>query len=209
MQKRLPSLPEDWAPRGPVVYLDIETTGLSASTAHVTVVGLVFREGNGRRLRQYFVQDRKDEGRVLRAVLRELDQFAGSVTYNGRGFDLPFLRRRAWAHEIRWPWIETLDLLPVARRWRRLHGCLPNCQLHTVMHHFGLRRTDDTSGAEMVNAYERWLETGDTDERDIILEHNADDVLLLPDVVPYLAAPLRMASAHVRERRLPPSTRLA
>jgi uncharacterized protein YprB with RNaseH-like and TPR domain len=117
-----------------------------------------------------------------------LRKFAGTVTYNGAGFGLPFLRQRAWAHDIRWPWVETFDLLKVAFAWRDRHGELPNCRLQTVMEHFGVGRTDATSGEEMIDVYARWRRTGRTEDRDVILEHNAQDLLLLPDVVPYLLA---------------------
>ena len=184
-----PALPADALPSGPAAYLDIETTGLDPRSAQVTVVGLAWADGPWRRLRQYFVEEPRQELGVLRAVRAELRRFAGTVTYNGRSFDLPFLRRRAWAHGIRWPWVETYDLLGVARAWRRTNGGLPGCGLKTVMAHFGVGRTDDTTGGEMVEAYARWLETRSAADRDAILEHNAEDVLLLPDVVPHLLRP--------------------
>lgn len=184
--RRLPALPDDVLPDGPVAYLDIETTGLSPATAQVTLVGLAWGDRRGRRLKQYFVDRPRSEEPVLRAVASDLGDFAGTVTYNGASFDLPFLRRRARAHGIRWPWVETFDLLGVAREWRREHGRLRDCRLKTVMSHFRIGRTDGTPGYEMVEAYWRWLETGDAADRDLILEHNAQDVMLLPDVVPHL-----------------------
>lgn len=66
------------------------------------------------------------------------------------------------------------------------------------MSHFRVGRTDATTGQEMVEAYERWLDTGEVDERDLILEHNAQDVLLLPDIVPHL---LRSPGRSRRVRR--------
>jgi uncharacterized protein len=197
-RRRLPKLPDDVLPEGPVAYLDIETTGLSPASAQITLVGLAWGDKGGRRLRQYFVDRPRSEPGVLRAVAANLSKFAGTVTYNGGSFDLPFLRRRARAHGIRWPWIETFDLLGVARAWRRTHGRPDDCRLKTVMSHFRVGRTDDTTGYEMVEAYWRWLDTGDSDERELILEHNAQDVMLLPDIVPHL---LRQRAGKKRPRR--------
>lgn len=189
LARPFPEIPAAWLPAGAVAYLDIETTGLSAARSQVTLVGLVSSDGPVRRLEQYFVDDPAEEGEVLRAVARRLRAFDAVVTYNGVTFDLPFLRDRARRWEVSWPQCGHLDLLPVARVWRQNYGQLENCRLQTVMAHFRLGRIDATSGLEMIAAYERWLRDRHPADRDLILEHNADDLLLLPDLVPCLSAP--------------------
>ena len=186
LARPLPRLPEGSLPAGRVAYLDIETTGLAAAFAQVTLVGIAWGDGRERVLEQHFVDAPDREATVLGRVARLLRGFAGAVTYNGGTFDLPFLRHRARMLGVRWPWVEQLDLLRAARRWRRSHGRLPNCCLGTVLAHFGVQRVDETSGVDMVNAYRRWLRTGNPAHRSLILDHNADDVLLLPDLVPHL-----------------------
>jgi len=188
MARPLPPLPEDAGP-GPEAYLDIETTGLSPDSAQVTLVGFVYDEGGIRHLEQHFVDDAESEADILRDVARRLRAFKLTVTYNGATFDLPFLRQRAAKLGVRWPRVETYDLLRTARAWRQAYGQLPNCRLQTVMAHFQVGRQDETSGREMVEAYYKWLRTGIGSYRDLILEHNADDLLLLPDLVPYLTQP--------------------
>jgi uncharacterized protein len=188
LARPLPPLPEGALPGGPVAYLDIETTGLKPADAQVTLVGLVYAEGGARRLEQHFVDSPRDEAEVLRTVARRLESFAGVVTYNGVTFDLPFLHRRARHLQVKWPDVETYDLLTVARAWKQEYGRLPDCRLQTVMAHFRVGRQDATSGLEMIDAYMRWLAKGNPADRDLILHHNADDLLLLPDLVPYLTA---------------------
>lgn len=188
-ERPLPPLPQGALPSGYEGYLDIESTGLSPDSAHVTLVGLVLPQNGSRFLEQYFADTPADEAEVLSLVAARLRQLAGVVTYNGATFDLPFLRRRAALYKIDWPWVETYDLLTVARAWRSQFGQLPNCKLQTVMAHFALGRVDQTSGYEMVEAYHRWVKHGEVADRDLILEHNADDLLLLPDLVPCLTQP--------------------
>lgn len=180
-----------------MVFLDIETTGLSPHAAHVTVVGLAFAADGERSAEQYFVDRPCDEADVLRAVARELREFTTVVTYNGQGFDLPFLEQRAALYQLRWPRLRHWDLLPEARRWRRLDGSLPDCRLQTVLAHFGFERHDHASGYEMVLAYHDWLHEQCEDSRALVLDHNADDILHLPDLADALTNPWR------RER--PPS----
>jgi uncharacterized protein YprB with RNaseH-like and TPR domain len=147
----LPPLPEVAGP-GPEAYLDIETTGLSADSAQVTLVGLVYSDGGVRQLEQYFVDDVESEAEVLREVARRLRAFETTVTYNGATFDLPFLRQRAAKLGVRWPRVQTYDLLRTARGWRQEYGLLPDCRLQTVMAYFKVGRQDETSGREMVEA---------------------------------------------------------
>lgn len=131
---------------------------------------------------------------MLRAVVDQLRRVAGVVVYNGIGFDLPFLRRRARHHGLVLPWVEAWDLLPLARGWRRRHGTPRSCSLQSVARYFRIKRRDHTSGADAVDAYYRWLEAGDADARDELLLHNADDVLALPRVAELLTtAPRRPA----------------
>ena len=128
----LPALPRGEMASGPIAYLDIETTGLSAHDSQVTVVGLVFAHRGGRTLEQYFVESPGDEAVVLRTVRRALRRFSGFVTYNGQGFDFPYLRVRASEHGLPWSWLDGLDLLRVARQWNRSAGELDNCRLDAV-----------------------------------------------------------------------------
>lgn len=188
LARPLPPLPEGAGP-GPEAYLDIETTGLSPDSAQVTLVGFVYGEGGIRHLEQHFADDAESEAEVLRDVARRLRAFAVTVTYNGATFDLPFLRQRAACLGVPWPRVETVDLLRTARAWRQEYGQLRDCRLQTVMSHFRVGRQDETSGREMVDAYYKWLRTGIGSYRDLILEHNADDLLLLPDLVPHLTQP--------------------
>lgn len=70
-------------------YLDIETTGISPKAYEVTVVGLAVERGRSLEVCQLVGGDITDAR--LMAALRGVDCL---YTYNGRRFDLPFLRRR-------------------------------------------------------------------------------------------------------------------
>ena len=67
-----------------VAYLDIETTGLGFDESSITVIGIY----DGERT-QVYVQD-KD----LERFVTDIEEFTLLVTYNGKQFDLPFLRNK-------------------------------------------------------------------------------------------------------------------
>jgi len=82
-----------------IAYLDIETTGTTAGVSTITVIGLY----DGERPRVYV------QGQNLFRFAEEIEEFTLLVTYNGKLFDLPFIRRElglplAHAHiDLRYP----------------------------------------------------------------------------------------------------------
>jgi uncharacterized protein YprB with RNaseH-like and TPR domain len=69
--------------RSSVAYLDIETTGLGNARDHVTTIALY----DGADVHTYV------HGRNLDRFPRDVARYSLLVTYNGKTFDLPFLRR--------------------------------------------------------------------------------------------------------------------
>jgi uncharacterized protein len=69
--------------RHSVAYLDIETTGLSAADNAITTIALY----DGHSVK-YYVQ-----GQNLGEFERDIEAYKLLVTYNGKCFDIPFLRR--------------------------------------------------------------------------------------------------------------------
>jgi len=74
--------------RGSVAYLDIETTGLGSPSDYITVIGLY----DGQSVRQYVFDENLDE------FERDVRDFQLVVTYNGKQFDLPFIRHSLGLH---------------------------------------------------------------------------------------------------------------
>jgi hypothetical protein len=67
-------------------YLDIETTGFSSRCSDLTVVGVALMEGARHQFGQLF-----GEHITADKVLRLLEGADRIYTYNGSGFDLPFI----------------------------------------------------------------------------------------------------------------------
>jgi uncharacterized protein YprB with RNaseH-like and TPR domain len=68
--------------RDSVAYVDIETTGLGGYGDHITTIALY----DGRTIRHYV------HGQNLSDFKRDIREYRLLVTYNGKTFDLPFLR---------------------------------------------------------------------------------------------------------------------
>ena len=145
-----------------VAYLDIETTGLGAQEAMVTVIGLY----DGERPQVYV------HGRNLEQFVTDIDAFTLLVTYNGKQFDLPFLRAKLGiplnqAHiDLRYP-------------------------LAALGYKGGLKKIEQLMGLErpgLVSRLDGWCavvlwryhERGESGALETLLHYNLEDVVHLP-----------------------------
>jgi len=186
-QELFGSIGRSFDPRD-AVFVDIETTGLSArGGAIVFLVGLGFFEDETFVVQQVSAPTPLDEGVMLAWVLGRLARFGSLVTYNGTTFDLPFLRTRAAhyglsTHALQ---IAHIDLLRVARAVVR---DVPNHRLATIEAHvLGRAREGDVPGSEAPARYESAVRTGCIDRLLPIFEHHRLDIVSLPALVAELA----------------------
>lgn len=141
-------------------YLDIETTGLG-NDAEITTIALydgqeVFTFVNGRNLEEF-----------VDAVAR----FQVLVTYNGKGFDIPFLER---FFRIKLPQAQ-IDLRFVLARLG-FKGGLKGCERM-----LGLSRglLDGVDGLFAVRLWYHYLRTGDERALQTLLAYNVEDTVNL------------------------------
>lgn len=163
------------------VFLDLETTGLSCSP--LFLIGTMWWEDGELVVRQYLARDYSEERAV---ISRFAEKFAGRqllVTFNGKSFDMPFLRMRAAGTRVDLP-LEPphFDLLHVCRRvWK---DALPNCKLQTLETRIcGRPRYGDIPGEQIPAAYHAFVRTGDAGRMVRILHHNMLDLVTMADLM--------------------------
>ena len=86
-----------------VLFFDIETTGLSARSAGLYLIGVLTYTDKNWTLLQYFCEDVADEPAVLQAFFELLRTKKILISYNGDGFDIPFLRHMVEQYGLRTP----------------------------------------------------------------------------------------------------------
>lgn len=165
----------------PIAALDIETCGFFS--VPVFLIGLLETDGCAMALCQGFARDYGEEAALLEWMAHRLRAVRGVVTFNGRSFDLPYLRDRQRYHRQReLDDIPHLDLLPVARRiWK---PDLPDCRLQTLERHLtGAARFGDVPGREIPDVYRTFVDTGNARHIAAVLEHNRRDLLTLMELL--------------------------
>ncbi|MGE0820639.1 MAG: ribonuclease H-like domain-containing protein [Candidatus Binatia bacterium] len=146
-----------------IAYVDIETTGAVAGSAYLTVIGVY----DGVKPRVYV------RGKNLADFVADIDEFTLLVTYNGKLFDLPFLRQElgiplAHAHiDLRYP-------------------------LAALGYKGGLKRIEQTLGLERegpvalldgwcaILLWQYYEQQGETEALETLLRYNLEDVVHLP-----------------------------
>jgi uncharacterized protein YprB with RNaseH-like and TPR domain len=170
-----------------MLFLDIETCGLQSQP--VFLVGLCHIGERNLVLRQLFARDYAEERALLCEMERILSEHDFLVTYNGKTFDLPFLRHRAVYHRMRFETsIPHLDLLwMVRRRWK---DRLPDCRLKTLEWRVLRRlRAGDIDGSEIPGAYHEYVKHGQPHRLLPVFHHNLLDVVAMAELLPKLFEP--------------------
>lgn len=161
-----------------IIFIDIETSGLYYIHPVFLVGMLTFKDGQGM-ISQILARNPAEERALLFETIGYLKKANIIVSFNGRSFDLPYLKGRMRFQGLS-DEISTFhfDLLRQARRNYRSQ--LPNCRLLTIERYlFNQERIDDLPGAQIAEYYHRYLETENRGYLKPILEHNACDLLTM------------------------------
>jgi len=156
------------------VFLDIETLGLFARPIILFGVGVV--AGGRFEVHQYLLRDVSEEPAALAATLAHLNQErVALVTFNGKTFDLPYLRERAAYYGFSLPRaLPHFDLLHFCRR--RWKGQVPDCRLVTLERHiFHEKREGDVPSQMVPELYDAYQHSGNCGPLVPIVEHNRQD----------------------------------
>lgn len=161
-----------------IIFIDIETSGLYYIHPVFLVGMLTFKDGQGM-ISQILARNPAEEKALLFETIGYLKGANVIVSFNGRSFDLPYLKGRMRFQGLT-DAISSFhyDLLRQARRSYRSQ--LPNCRLLTIERFlFNQERIDDLPGAQIAEYYHKFMETGDRGYIQPILEHNACDLLTM------------------------------
>ena len=169
---------------GSVAYFDIETTGLGRGDDHITTIVLY----DGLTLRHYV------HGRNLADFARDVADYRLLVTYNGKSFDVPYVRA-----ELGCP----LDQAHIDLRFvlgsLGFKGGLKGCEMQLGLDREGLA---DLDGYFAVILWQDYLR-GNKRALDTLLAYNALDVVNLATLMP-LAYNLKLQQTPFAESRALP-----
>ena len=177
------SLPED------TLLFDIETTGLSADTSYLYLIGVIYAKAGELFLSQWFCDEYSEEKEVLTSFRDFIKDFPALGHYNGTGFDIPYLNKKFKRHCLSYQidTEHTTDIYKLLLPFKK-HTVFPDFKQKTLEQYAGFTRTDTFSGGDLTEVYAAYAGkyrlatlTGNTEEADalryVMLLHNHDDLL--------------------------------
>lgn len=173
-----------------LLFLDIETTGLSPRDSFVYLIGVSCLKDGIWQATQWFAETPEQEPEILAAFLSFVKEFQTLIHFNGNQFDLPFLEARSKLHSLDCDFshFQGIDL------YKRITPCknflrLPNCRQKTIEEFLRIQREDTYQGGELISLYADCITRNEDELLRPLLLHNRDDIKGLIAILPILAYP--------------------
>ncbi|HAT89882.1 MAG TPA: elongation subunit of DNA-dependent DNA polymerase [Roseburia sp.] len=170
------------------LFFDIETTGFSAARTSLYLIGCAARKEDQLIVDQFFAETPAEESDVLHAFFDYLKNFDTIITFNGIGFDIPYLTNKCQKHKIPEPFssYKYVDIYKMISGFRFLFA-LPNLKQKTVEQFLGLEREDMYNGGELIEVYQSYQRNPDKTLVSLLKQHNYEDVIDMPKLLSILS----------------------
>lgn len=172
------------------VFIDIETTGLSAEYAIIYEVGVAYLNNatGNYEIKQWLISEDSEERSMLYEVIAFLGQYKKLVHFNGNTFDIPFIQARCEKLGVSCDFTD-FEGIDIYRRVSPLKHFLKldNCRQKSIELFLGIDRDDEYSGKDLIKIYKDYSETGSEESEKLLLLHNHDDVLGMLQIIPVLS----------------------
>jgi hypothetical protein len=195
---------EKLAPLESVLFLDIETTGFTARSSYLYLIGCAYYQEGKWCTIQWMAENYEQEASILNAFFEFAAMYRYLVHFNGNKFDLPFLIQKCEQLELP----QCFDAFEGIDLYKRIAPCkvflkLPNCKHKTLEQFLGIDRKDVFSGGELIGIYHNYVKSPSEFAEKSLLLHNSDDLKGMLDILPLLAySDLLGESGTVRARKV-------
>lgn len=176
------------APTDKILFVDIETTGFTAKSSVLYLIGVAFYQAGHWRIRQWFADCPEDEPALLHEFFSFAAQYTHLIHFNGNNFDLPYLLQKCGQHQLSYNFdsFTGIDLYKRVTPYKFfLHT--PNCKQKTLEELMGIVREDVYNGGELIGIYHDYVKKPDEEACRLLLLHNMDDMKGMLQILPLLA----------------------
>lgn len=176
------------APWENFLFVDIETTGFTAKSSSLYLIGTAFFANGNWQIRQWFAKNPIEEPALLNDFFAFAASFTHLVHFNGNNFDLPFLLQKCAQHKLPHTFdnYEGIDLYKRLSPYKAfLH--VPNCKQKTLEALLGIPREDRYHGGELIEVYRQYVQVPTENGKMLLLLHNREDIQGMLQLLPFLA----------------------
>ncbi|MCR4588936.1 MAG: ribonuclease H-like domain-containing protein [Lachnospiraceae bacterium] len=179
---------ERYMPLNEVLFVDIETTGFTANSSALYLIGCIYNKAGSFYLHQFFAEHLMDEEEMLKEFMEFAKPYSVIIDYNGNRFDIPYLEQKCKSFGIPCPIMNMmgLDLFQRINPYKTFLR-LPDCKQKTVERFMGIDREDIYNGGELINVYKGYLGDPQEETLKILLTHNKEDIIGMLRILPMLS----------------------
>lgn len=165
------------APLEEILFLDIETTGFTAKTSSLYLIGAAFYRAGYWCVKQWFAEDYTEEKEVLDAFFSFAAPYTHLIHFNGNNFDLPYLLQKCAQYELSYDFhsFEGIDLYKRIAPYKFFLNT-PNCKQKTLEAFLGIDRRDMYNGGQLINIYHKYVKSPTEFNYQLLILHNGDDM---------------------------------
>jgi uncharacterized protein len=158
-----------------IIFIDIETLGLGNTP--LFLIGVATFKGNNLVIDQIFTRELNEEKAALHFFGKLLKGKQAMGTFNGKSFDVPFIRRRMERHDLKHKInLPHFDLKYLSQK--AFCSLVFNFKLSTLeKKFFNVERIDDVSGDEIPFYYKSYLNTKNIGSVVPIIDPNKQDLI--------------------------------
>lgn len=141
-----------------ILFFDIETTGFSAETTYLYLIGCIYHKGGSFHMLQWFSEGIEEEVSLLTKFFDYIKKYKLLIHFNGTGFDIPYLLKKCRIHGLSYSFdhIESLDLYKKVSPHKKILN-LSSCRQKSIEAFLSIDREDTASGGELIEVYRDYL----------------------------------------------------
>ncbi len=171
-----------------ILFLDIETTGFSAASSMLYMIGCAYYDGITFTCKQFFAEKPEEEAEILKTFLDSVRKYKVLIHFNGNNFDIPYIQDKCKKYGFSC-YLQNMVGIDIYKRIAPYKNFfkVPNCKQKTIEQYLGIDRKDTMSGGELINIYHEYVSHFDVDALSKLLIHNEEDIRGMLEISPMLA----------------------
>lgn len=179
---------EKIAPLEKILFIDIETTGFTAKSSSLYLIGTAYYEKGKWYVRQWFADAEGEEKQLLSAFFHFAMGYTHLIHFNGNNFDLPYLLEKCRQYDLPYNFnaFEGIDIYRRISPYKNFLR-LPNCKQKTIEEFLGIGREDKYNGGELIGVYHTYLKEPTDFGLHALTLHNVEDMKGMLHILPALA----------------------
>jgi hypothetical protein len=193
---------EKIAPLNQILFVDIETTGFTAKSSSLYLIGTAYYEDENWHIRQWFAESNDDEQAILEDFYKFAEKYTHLIHFNGNNFDLPYLTQKYEQYHLPYNFdnFTGIDIFKRVTPYKFfLHA--PNCKQRTLEELLGIYRDDTYNGGELISVYHEYVKNPSEESLQYLLQHNNEDMKGMLQILPLLAF-YDLFNGHIKVKKV-------